>query len=508
MNSSARTWLRDVALTLPFVIFFLVQLAHHQMWRDEINAFGLAIASPDLPTLFHYIHYEGHPWLWYVLLWMVSRISILPAAMQCLQAVIGTAIYLMIGVASPFKTWEKLLLFTCYFVSFEYTVMTRMYGVLLLLALIYIRRRALYPARVCSNAVLLGLMACTDLTGVVMSFALLAEYAFAAYGESLGKPTFSAAAADASHTALLPATNRAGKFAGALGIYTAFVLSAVISVIPAKDISTSSTSGLLILAGDLQHLGRVIVSFIVKPYFAAVNGRPGHYWDAAASAHKTFYTSCVPIVLGCYWFVLRRRKSLLVMVGLVCLMMISIGQLVYYGSIRHYGMTFIAFVLALWLLRSAGDAVRWPAYVLLAMTSIGGIVMAWGSWQRPFSQEENAAKWIVAHHLEHEPIAAHLGMGAWLGRPIYMLECGCVEEFLLFRRGSDYHNVSLQQMLGAARYADGKPFTYVGLEPLSDLQVKTMAANGLSATPLASFAGAEADYEDVYLYAVSPAQKP
>ena len=502
-----RARLEQLALTLTFIVFFLVQLAHHRMWRDEINAFGLAMGSPKLSTLFHYLHYEGHPWVWYVLLWVLSRISVLPVAIKCLQAVIGTGILGMIGLASPFRTWEKLLIFTCYFVSFEYTVIARMYGVVLLLALIYIRRRALYPARLHVNATLLGLMACTDVTGVVISFSLLLEYACATYEEWRGRGSFSAGT-DGARPSLLPAANRTAMMVTSLGIYAAFLLSAVITITPAKDISTASTSGMFALGGNLGHLGRVVVSYIVKPYFPTVTGRSGHYWDAATSGHKLLFSACVPAVLAAYWFVLRRRKSLLVLVGTTCFLMISIGQLLYYGSIRHFGMTFLAFLLALWLLRSAGDAVHWPAHLLLALTAIGGAQMAWGSWQRPFSQEGNAAEWIVAHGLENGPIAAHLGFGAWLARPVYMMECGCVEEFLIFRRGWEYHGATLTEMLNAARYAGGRTFTYVGLEPLSAAQTKTLAENGLSVLPLASFQGSEVEYEDVYLYAVTPQQKP
>jgi hypothetical protein len=38
----------DLLLVFPFILFFFVQLAHHQMWRDETNAWALAAESRTL----------------------------------------------------------------------------------------------------------------------------------------------------------------------------------------------------------------------------------------------------------------------------------------------------------------------------------------------------------------------------------------------------------------------------------------------------------------------------
>ncbi len=166
----------SLLFVLPFLIFFLVQLFHHQLWQDEINAWGIAVASPTLRQLFTYLHFEAHPSIWYLLLWPVARFTANPLGMKAVQAGIGVAIYLWIALKSPFSRWEKLLLYCSYFVSFEYTVLSRMYGVLLLLALIYAYRRATRPGSILAFALLLGLMINTDIMGLLLSFALIAEY--------------------------------------------------------------------------------------------------------------------------------------------------------------------------------------------------------------------------------------------------------------------------------------------------------------------------------------------
>ena len=152
------------------------------MWRDEFNAFGIAVASPTLPSLFHHIHYEGHPWLWYMLLWFVSKITVDPVGMKILEGVIGVSIYLVIGLSSPFSRLEKVLIFCGYFISFEYTVLSRMYGLLLLLLVSYLRLRSVESESseekmrdIFLGATLLGLMASTETMGILLSGALVGE---------------------------------------------------------------------------------------------------------------------------------------------------------------------------------------------------------------------------------------------------------------------------------------------------------------------------------------------
>ena len=357
---------RNLALTLPFVAFFLVQLIHHQMWRDEVNAFALARASPTLPTLFHYIHYEGHPWLWYVMLWLVTRVSSNVDAMKVLQAFIGTAIYLVLGLASPFRRCEKLLLFSGYFIVFEYTVITRMYGVQLLLALVYIALRARRPQAVLAGATLLGLLACCDLSGMALSAALLVEYLWSGRTQPY----------------LIPRA----RLGGAAVLYVGLVLSSVLSLLPAKDISRVTSAQTFKHLDDWNRLGAAIVNYLATPYLATVTGRPGHFWGADMEVAPAWFGATVALVLGVWWLTFRGRKSILLLLATTALLMIAVGHVVYRGSVRHFGVTFVAFLCGLWLIRAAGEKIAWPAYVLLGMTVIAGIHATIGSWQHPFSQ--------------------------------------------------------------------------------------------------------------------------
>ena len=78
--------MEDLGGFFPFVLLFWVNIAHHTMFFDEVNAWGISAASPTLSKLFYYVHYEGHPWLWYFILWFPSRLTHDPVAMKWVEA--------------------------------------------------------------------------------------------------------------------------------------------------------------------------------------------------------------------------------------------------------------------------------------------------------------------------------------------------------------------------------------------------------------------------------------
>src|ERR1700761_4401042 len=159
---------RDFLLALPFLALLYIQLAHHVLWRDELNGLAITWASPTIPSLFWHIHHEGHPWLWYVILWVPSRFTQSVLVLKVVQGIVSTAIILFVALRSPFRAGEKALVLAGYFFVFEYTVLARMYGVMLLLLVLYLWRRTMRPGKPIGSAVLLGLMASTDSLGIIL----------------------------------------------------------------------------------------------------------------------------------------------------------------------------------------------------------------------------------------------------------------------------------------------------------------------------------------------------
>ena len=359
--------------------------------RDQ--RLGIAVASPTISSLFFHLHYEGHPWVWYVLLWIPARFTASPYAMKVVEGFIGTGIYLVIGLASPFSRREKLLLFLTYFVSFEYTVMSRMYGVAFLLALLYIWRRAQHPARVIGNAVLLGLIASTDLIGVIISGGLLCEYVYTLWR--------------GRHTAQEPAP-RAMRVAALA--YLLIVAFSVWSLKPTSDVSWRTTGHPFAFAGSLTHLFDKAVTYTVLAFFPVqFRLHEWHYWwNADFKHHRNLYLLPFPFILAALYLCFRKRPNLMIATGVTLFGAIAYGHLIYdFGSTRHFGMTFVVFLCSLWLLRTQTARLPAAAIVLLGISATAGVVARVGEWRNPFSNAEATATWIQQHHLQNQPLVGY-----------------------------------------------------------------------------------------------------
>lgn len=142
------------ALFLTFAAWTAFKVFTHVPWRDELQALLIAREAPSITGLLHNLSHEGHPGLWHLILFGATRFSGDPAILPWLQAPIALGLLALVWFASPFGMLEKLLLSASYYVSFEYGVLARSYGlgVVLFFCVIVLRYSAW-------SWVMLGLMA-------------------------------------------------------------------------------------------------------------------------------------------------------------------------------------------------------------------------------------------------------------------------------------------------------------------------------------------------------------
>ena len=195
------------------------------------------------------------------------------------------------------------------------------------------------------------------------------------------------------------------------------------------------------------------------------------------------------------------------------LLVMIFADLFYRGFTRHFGITFVAFIACLWLLRSEGRSVPWAAYPLLVLTTIGGLVATVGSWRHPFSNAEATAAWLRAEHLETLPLVGSpdtsvVGVAELLGLPIYMLDCDCEDTFVLFSARRDAFSVAdLPQHLAVAESKLNAPeMIYLGTRPFTAARETDIRADGFAIEPLTHFTGAVAGHEDFYAYRLRTTQ--
>ena len=484
---------RDLFLVLPFILFFLVQLVHHQMWRDELNVWGIVVASSGPKSLYQHIRYEGHPSLWYILLWFVSRFSSSPVAMQCVQAVIGVSIYLMLALRSPFSRLEKLLLYAGYFISFEYTVMSRMYGLCLLLVLIYAYCRSRYPRDFIWNAAILALIANTDVSGLILSGALLTEYLISSWlvwknGE-------------------IPP----GRAALGSAVYLAGVFFTLFALRISPHISWRTTGRMFTHARDPIHVLQAVVSYIAVPWFPIDNGFPHHFWNPwiyMPFAHPGLLLM-TPVIAGMYVWIFRRDWKLGVILLITASGAIAFAHLVYMGGTRHYGVTFTAFLAALWMQRYWRPQSSLPVLLLLLFGATAGVQAAIAQWDHPFSNGRAVVGWLRAHGLDKAPLVGTpdtsvAGIAEQLQRSIYFLDCNCADTYLLFsnRRDDFDPRQTPERLVLASQKLKARQMVFITTYPLPPERIDAIRAKGFSIGPMTEFTGAEDLEENYYVYSL------
>lgn len=481
----------NLLLTLPFIVFFFVQLIHHQLWRDELNGWGLALASPTLSDLIHNVHYEGHTLLWYLVLWIPARFTDNPIAIKVMEGLVGCSVYLVLGLYSPFSRFEKILIFLSYFVFFEYTVLSRVYGILLLTTLVYLYRRSKHPSRYVENLALLGLLAFVDTLGVMLSFALLAEYAWSEQVEWKARRSV---------------PWRSLGFASA--VYFFFLGLAVWSGLPSRQASWLENKPFGFYAFSPTHLAVAITNAVVIPWLPIQHGFMRTYWGDIDVQLQLFIL--VPVVLSAYYYIFKHHINLLLLMGIVLAECIVFSHLAYESRVRHLGIIFIAFLAALWLQRWGQAIVPDLGKFMLAVSALSGITITALVWTRPFSNAASTAAWLRANHLQNAVLVGTrdftvASIAIELHRPIYFLECNCSDTYMRFlnRRDSFRWEQIPDRLVIARKRLQAPEMVFLCSSRLTEKEQMLVAERHLHLLELAELTGAGVPEEDFYIYKIT-----
>ena len=175
----------EIVLIIIFAVITLIGILNHAMWRDELNGWLIARDSYSFINFFDNIKYEGHPLIWYVCLWFLNQITGNPLAMQFFHWFIAIASVSIFVIFSPFTKTQKILFIFGYLPLYEYSVISRNYGIGVLSIFIFCacfktRHNSYLPL-----ALILAIMANTNayclLISLALGFTLTIEYIFRGY---------------------------------------------------------------------------------------------------------------------------------------------------------------------------------------------------------------------------------------------------------------------------------------------------------------------------------------
>ncbi len=144
----------SLIITGIFFVLALFGLWNHEMWRDEHQAWLVARDAHSFSQLFENMRYKGNPALWHIFLYFITSFTHNPVYMQAFHLLIACGFIFVFNRHAPIGILYKILFSFGYFPLYEYAVISRSYGLGLLLVFIVC---ALYKNRL-SNYILIGII--------------------------------------------------------------------------------------------------------------------------------------------------------------------------------------------------------------------------------------------------------------------------------------------------------------------------------------------------------------
>ncbi len=169
-----------LVVIVVFFVLGLLNILHHELWRDEMQAWSLAYHSDTLGHLYQNTRYEGHPLLWFLILFLVTSVSSNVMVMQFVHLLIAGAAVVVFLLYSPFSKVQKILYSFGYFAVYEYCVISRNYGISVLLLFLCCVLLTRTHKRYILLGILLVLLAQTNIFYTILAV-MLAGYALLDY---------------------------------------------------------------------------------------------------------------------------------------------------------------------------------------------------------------------------------------------------------------------------------------------------------------------------------------
>ncbi len=388
-----------IFITSAFLLAGGFAALHHEMWRDEIQAWLLARDSASILELFANMKYEGHPAFWHLCLMPLSRITASPIMMQVFHLLIAATTVFLFTRFAPFNKIQKFLFSFGYFALYEYAIVARNYAIGVLLITIFCVLYKYRHRRYVWIGVVLFLLAHTSVHALIVTiaigFALLCEFLYFYCCKEKELPE------NDQH------------------IWIGFVLIGIGILTAVLQLNPPSDTGFAVgwhFKFDMQRVNN-ITKLITQAMFPLPRASMG-FWGSHLLNQNTLFQFirlplCYLIVLWCILRFIKRPTALLIYliatVGLLAFFYVKYG-----GSIRHHGFLFFTFVLTSWIYHDSPE-INLPIKTLCGLAQwcfsfvftcilifhfLGGITAIAMDYRYIFSNGKRTAEYIKQHEMQ------------------------------------------------------------------------------------------------------------
>ncbi len=444
-------------LTLAFLVFGFIGILNHEMWGDEIQAWLIARDSSSISELFKNLRYESHPGLWHACLYLITRLTHNPIAMQLFHLLLATSVIYIFVKCSPFTKLQKVLFSFGYFPFYEYSLISRNYGIGVLLIFSFC---ALFQTRKQSYFLLasvLFLLANTNIYALIITIALSLTLLFDCIINRKALWALSARKVDTVISIIIAISG---------------VVNSVIQIIPPAD-SSFETNGLAVgwtTGLNIQRLQDSILTIWIS-YIPIPNFSNHGFWNTNILIPGDDTSTLIGVVSSLGLFVFFLGLFIKKPVALFLYFSGTIGILLFeyfkfIGWMRHYGHLFILLIACLWISSYYSQSVSsrtarsiftsffrisviasdfYKKYrnkfitLLLCTHVVAGTFAFVVDLYEPFSVSKRAARFIQTRHMDNMLIAgtndyAASTLSGYLDKKIYYPNVDRFGSFIIWNK--------------------------------------------------------------------------
>ena len=420
----------NVLLVFFFGIAALMIVPHHEMWRDELQAWLIAKNSTSISELLANVKYEGSGVLWHLLIYPLTKVSLGPESMQYLHITISTLSVFVIARWAPFPITQKILLCLSYFIFYEYSLIARNYAIGTLLIFLFCAlypKRDIYPIRI---SFLLLLLFHSSIFGLIVGICLLATVIFEDYIINSSKKNKFNESFTVTKTL-------------AMSIILIGFISAFLQIIPPSNGAFASEWSFY---PNIDSAYRSYIALVSAYYPLPVFDI--NFWNNVfLVSNKLFVIVSLPIMILTFYIFLRffsSRPSSLFFFVMSSFAITLFFYVKYGGYLRHHGFLFITLIAALWLYcdskksrlfqipgifkEIAISKVNKLIYLILAIHFMSSLIAVYKDYYLNFSSAREVAEFLKKSNLTNSEIIGHSspamsGISGYLdGKEIFFLE--------------------------------------------------------------------------------------
>ncbi|MBF0519214.1 MAG: hypothetical protein HQK92_05770 [Nitrospirae bacterium] len=490
-------------VTLVFFVLTLFNILHHVMWRDELEAWMIARDANTLHGLVENMRYQGHPMLWHLILYPITKITRNPLAMQMVHLVIATASAFVFLRFAPFSKILRGLFIFGYYPFFEYAVISRNYalGILFLFLFCAYFGKDFKKRNYIILSIILFLMCQCNALSAVLAIAL----AITLFFEPMFFKDFNA--------------YKSWRFYASILIFTAGLAISIIQMKPPAD---AIFSNLVIndpgipkrIADQITDMWNV---FIPVPRIQ-INFWQTNFIRYLPIRDEMMYTLRLILSSGLFLsilFTIFRKKIPAFYYVIATTGIVAFNYIFFNGYLRHKGHYYVVFVAALWLYnyypapKTAVNAFlsfferNQNRFIttIFSLSIIASLMANIMGFIYPFSASKAVADYIKQNNLQNMPIAGHWyfaasGVSAYLDRPLYYPVIDKIGTFNVWK-AIKYDNKNVLMQLDTYRDTVKSDILFIVSEPLSDKLIKITGI-----IPLRQFTQSVVKSEQFYLYLI------